>query len=328
MTEHKHRTEAEMKAAVPAEMQTMPEAIRAGECGTRRQAVVLLDSAEAPAYDAGDIERWKAGAKPFADCWEAVQIAHRQATGEAGAASLTHPSNFYGLQLLFAGEKPALFLPFDLERYAQCLVENGIQKQGGYFYVNESIQAVLDAHPEHFMHIRPATPDSVMRWMDAQHKTEANVQRGLLLGFPLQAVIDNERTYASPHRKILEKMMGPPRGQTGIFLPGSAEYDFCLRAFFGGAGQKISAASAMAFMEEQCGIHAEALGIGAADLPGIMSGVEFHLNINTVDLKGIQWAEHDPPSAESERKKTRVKAVLELPDFAAIPAPEYPKPPQ
>lgn len=104
------------------------------------------------------------------------------------------------LKLLFLGEKPAYFSGntmnlFDKEGFDYLLEEAGFEMNEEFIYDPKQVADVIEKYSNVFAKYRLNKPEDVINYLVEAEKKEANDIRGLILGFPYEAVKNFDRIY-------------------------------------------------------------------------------------------------------------------------------------
>lgn len=102
------------------------------------------------------------------------------------------------LKPLFLGVKPAYFNgnPINLadeDIFSALLESNGFKMNNKYIYDPMLIDSLIEKYPDVFSNYKLNTPEEVINYLVDTDKREANDIRGLVLGFPYEAIKNFER---------------------------------------------------------------------------------------------------------------------------------------
>lgn len=129
-------------------------------------------------YPEEQMGKWRRGAENFALFWEDI----------GGQANDYDPRIVGPLQAMFLGEKPAVFHSLPISDHKEELKQFGFESIDNYIYDPEQVAKIMKDHPDEFERHNLKTSEEVMVFLDKTKPEEHSVIRGLVLGFPYEAV--------------------------------------------------------------------------------------------------------------------------------------------
>ena len=249
-------------------------------------------------YSPEQVATWKRGAANFREFWKGVNT-------EALDEQSEIPALF---QALFLGEKPAMFdRGKELSQYAYGVGPFGFEVSGDYIYSPERVQGIIDQNAEVFASHNLRTPEQAIDFLNNAGLTEQAMMRGLILGYPKEAVQEFERTKNSKidqmKVRLHELLEGEPEKQL-----------FIERGFHSRKDGKRGAEILLFYMTELKRFQKE-LDVDDDEMSLLLGEVTEKVNKKRFGVNGLNWVDK-PSSKESVDKEKKVQTAFKQSGFA------------
>ncbi len=242
-------------------------------------------------YSEEEISQWENGARNFASFW-----------GDIGAQEDEYDQKIIGpLQAMFLGEKPAMFHSFPVGEHGNKLEHFGLKSTGNYIYDPKQVAKIIGLYSDVFRRHNLNTPEEVMGFLDKAKPEEHSVIRGLVLGFPYEAI----RRYSNVDAMRIN--------QVAVILFGLLEVSpeeqvYLEENYF--TEKRAGNSGLIPFFKEKLEKYKSQLGISDNEIRQLI--VELHTQIETkrFGAHGVFWIDSDI-SEESASKEKRIKDAFE-----------------
>jgi hypothetical protein len=250
------------------------------------------------AFNADDIQSWKDGAIQFEEyCKQVPEYKFGyDVKGQPIASSVIY---------LFLREKPAIFRSSVLPQEVPALQQYHFHITNRFIYSQEAVEQIIHKHAEVLQRwgLPFTDADTLMTAIDALSPDHPAI--GLLLGFPLSAVLSYEKVSQFHFFKdrVAERLYN-------LFPEPSEERAFMERTIFGNNDEHEIVDR---FFSEQLTIHATELGIEPQQIPLLLDELRYkYQHVHGIHFSaGFEWLEYGPSSKDSLCKQARINAALE-----------------